>query len=66
MVDHEEISMSEGPTTAWTAIPGIGVCKDCDASGMDDCIYGEPIPGDQCGGCGAQTYELLRPVEKST
>jgi hypothetical protein len=40
-------------------IPGIGVCKACDASAMGSGAYGEVIAGDQCGGCGAPTYQLL-------
>jgi hypothetical protein len=42
-------------------IPGIGVCKTCDASVMGAGAYGEVIAGDQCGGCGLPTYQLLVP-----
>lgn len=56
---------SENQSTAepiWSAnaIPGISVCKICDASSVHQNQWGKPVDGDICLGCGRQTYELLR------
>ena len=42
----------------WHLESGIGLCRVCDDSAMGNTArYGASIPNDECGGCGAQTYE---------
>jgi len=58
---HDWRGVSENNTPDWPGWHlelGVGLCKVCDDSAMGDTArYGAPIVGDQCGGCGAQTYE---------
>lgn len=43
-----------------TTVPGVGVCRYCDASAVPDGCWGSPIEDEICLGCGAPVYELLR------
>lgn len=40
-------------------VPGVGICKVCDASSTRLGNYGREIPGEKCLGCGGPVYELI-------
>ncbi len=46
--------------TASDVIPGIGVCRICDAGSVRTDEWGKLVDGEVCLGCGGPIYELLR------